>query len=159
MEKTLTFKEFQVFIQQVLATQKEITIQQIGSSSHSPKFTFNLKVERCVPIYNGIQFHVPGGYINLEFEDRFTIENGFIEEQLLHLCFKYDDDKPRGYWLHFEGINLFFEGKGIVDILDNIKEETEKRIRQEKLEAQFREEADRFIDKETWASIDNMMEK
>ncbi len=104
MEKTLTFKEFQVFIQQVLATQKEITIQQIGSSSHSPKFTFNLKVERCVPIYNGIQFHVPGGYINLEFEDRFTIENGFIEEQLLHLCFKYDDDKPRGYWLHFEGI-------------------------------------------------------
>jgi len=36
LEKTLTFKEFQVFIQQVLATQKEIIIQQIGSSSHSP---------------------------------------------------------------------------------------------------------------------------
>jgi hypothetical protein len=99
------------------------------------------------------------GYINIEFKEEINDTNSFLEEQTFDLEFLNDDDKPKGYWLHLGEAILFFRGNNIVDILNNIKEETRKHHNEVEIQQQIRMEADRFIEKETWNAIDNTMEK
>lgn len=156
MKKTLSVEEIKVLILRAVDG-NEMTIQQ--SSKDCPSFSFNIRVSKCVPIHNGIQFHTGKGYINLEFYEDIEKEHGFIEQQTYDLHFSYDHDKPKGYWVKIGEATLFFYGKQIEDILDNLKLEV-KRYREEQEQSyELRTEADQMIPKEVWESIDNMMEK
>lgn len=141
----------------VLESDTKLTIQQNAKKS-SPSFAMNLSVSQCVPLFNGIQFHVNGGYINLEFPDLSSLEEEGIEDSC-ELDFVYDYDKPTGYWLRIGEATLFFHGDKVKELLETIEEETKKQLEKEEREYERRKEADRFISKEVWASIDNMMEK
>ncbi|MEH7076215.1 hypothetical protein [Neobacillus drentensis] len=157
MKATLSLEEVKVLILRTIESETPISIQQRAKDSVS--FAMNLLVSKCVPIHNGIQFHVNGGYINLEFPDDFSFEDGEAKETLYDLELIRDDDKPEGYWLRMDEATLFFKGERVVEILKRIKSETQQYLQQKKQEYKLRQEADRMIPKEIWASIDNMIEK
>jgi hypothetical protein len=159
MKKALSLDEFQVLIKRVLESGEKITLQSNASTS-SPKLSINVPITSCRRISNGIQFHVNGGYINVEFEfDDFINWDFPEEEKTMEFHFEYDDDEPKGYWIRFAEFKLFFPEKGFKKLLNNIREETRKQREQDNIDDEIRGRANRFIDQETWASIDNMLEK
>lgn len=162
MEKTLTFEEIQVLIERVLESGSEISLQNTRNKGNLAYYSLYIKVTSCRPIVNGIQFHLKGGYINLEFKEDITMPNGFLEEKTYDLAFTYDNDRPKGYRLDLGEAQIFFYGDKVKEILENIKEETKDYNKKKILEQEARAaiaDNDQFHSKEFWDSIDNMMEK
>ncbi|MNI04197.1 hypothetical protein D3C73_571150 [compost metagenome] len=152
--KMLTVEEFKVLIMITTKSGNKLTLQ--SNSSGSPHIHINLRVERSVPIHNGIQFHVGDGFINIEFDEVYDLD--YREAKKYEFVFEYDDDRPKGYWLKFNDFRLFFPEKGFVAALDNIKLEVEKQRKRDKENRMLRDEANRNLDPSVTRSIDNMME-
>ena len=54
----------------VLEEKGRIFIQQYKESNSikKPSYSFNIEIYKCVPIINGLQFPIQGGYINIDFD-------------------------------------------------------------------------------------------
>lgn len=139
----------------VIESGNYITIQR-SIRETSPTLKMNLQVKSCVPIHNGIQFHLNGGYINVEFND--YIDEKKHKYRTYELEFDYDDDRPRGYRVRFEEFSLFIPEVGFEELLKNLDKEVAIQRQRDKERQIIRDSADRYIDKATWASIDNMLE-
>ncbi|MCG7380069.1 hypothetical protein MH215_24035 [Paenibacillus sp. ACRSA] len=156
MKKQWTLEQIKVFIIRIIESGNYITIQRSDRTA-SPTLTMNLQVERCVPIHNGVQFHVNGGYINMEFNDYLDEEN--LRYRTYEFQFEYDDERKGSYRVHFYEFSLLIPDAGFMEILENLDKEVANQRQHDEKRRIIRESANRFIDSKTWGSIDNMLEK
>ncbi|OOE14032.1 hypothetical protein [Fictibacillus arsenicus] len=158
MKKTLSILEFQVFLQSVLESGNEICVQLIGDSNHYPEVTSNFSVNKGIPILSGFQFHVSKGHITLFFDQYAASKKQGVLNPPLELTFHYERDNPKGYWLYFGNIYLFFKEEGVIELLENLKEEVRKEEAKLERQRELNEEANQNLSRDVLESIDNILE-
>lgn len=121
VKESLSLEQLKELIQKVLETDDYITIQQ-KERDEQTSFSFTIQVSSGRPIANGFQFHVNGGFINIEIPEPQFFEEVVPEETVVQLNWTYDDEKPKGYWLTMGNphTRLFFHGTTVMDILESI---------------------------------------